>query len=1041
MNARNAFARAALAVALLSSPLAPELARAACPAVANNLLASPVTTTVGNSPLYMAAADFNGDGRPDLAVCEYSSNQLSVYLNFPEPASSTGFRIVLGARVTGLSGARHCAVGDFDENGVPDIAVACLNNSRLAVLLGSRAQSGYALAAPALYVTSAAARYVTVADLDADGVSDLVVGHDSGLQVFRGMGVAGLGTGVFAAPQSYETNRAIFAVTVADLNGDGALDLGCGFGPYAGGAVLFGQRSGGVPTGTFGPEQLVTFSGLAKSIRAADMNADGRTDLVVSVDPGVVVVQNNTAAGSATFAYAATRFQNLAYSDNSNDAGILDLDHDGVLDIILPISGAPRLSILRGAIQSGAWTVSSLLERGTATGVMVGLELADWNGDGRLDVITSCAGAAQVQAQLGLCSAAPAGQVAVSAIAEGPGTVSMSPAGPFFVPSTSLLCSATPTPGAQFLGWSGALSGVATPQSLAPSSDTLVRGWFATSSRALDVQVDGDGTVTRSLDLPVYPADAGLLLLARPAVGFAFSGWSGAVSSADTLLSLGTAASGVLTAHFVPAQYTLQVSVNTAGHNSVTIDPVQATYTHGQQVVLTATSEYGYTFTKWTGIDAGTPDTARSVTVTMTANRVVTANFTPVKFPVTISVLGFGSVYRSPSDTLVAYNSTLLLSAEPSFGYRFFAWSGDLVSNAVSVALTVTGPMHITAMFEGAPEYLPTITSLTDSPNDQGGQLRVRWSASLLDHVYSWETYVNRYYLWRSVPTAGALAALTSGAARWYDGDGDGDGGGDARKLRAVQFGATTTFWEFVAVVNAMELGYYTTTVPTESDSSAAGLPWTKVFVQARSADGQLWWNSPIDSMYSVDNLAPPPPSMLAATRSPAGLHLRWSPSVAADLVGYRVYRGQSAGFVTDAASFVGATSGTAFDLPEAPQPNTHVKVVAVDAHDNMSAAAVLTPATLDALVAPAAFALRAPRPNPSRGVFDVAFTLAREGDATIEVVDVSGRAVRRHVHAGLPAGEHRALLGGPGTLTPGLYFVRLTQGEQHALRRIVIVR
>ncbi len=1019
---------------LVCAPLA---ASAACPTDASGLLGAPAANPVGSYPVYMATADFNGDGREDVALAEYNANQLSVYLNFPDPASSAGCRLVLGARATGLSSARDCAVGDFDGNGVPDIAVVSLLTQRVHVLRGSRTSSGYALAAPVSYALASLARSISIADLEGDGIEDLVVGADNGVYVLRGQGSPGVGNGAFGAPQAYEAGRAIFSVAIADLNADGALDLGCIFGPTSGGAVLFGQTIAGHPTGTFGAENLFTFPGLPKRVHAADMNADGRPDLVVGVDPGVVVVQNTTIAGANVFDFVATRFQNGTSLDNTNDVAILDLDHDGVLDVVLPSSGSTSFTLMQGAISGGAWTKGAVSTRTSSGAAMVGTAVGDWNGDAQLDVAIASITSGALALHASLCGPAPAGEVAVTAVAHGPGTVTTTPPVPSVAPGTPVLCEATPDPGAQFLGWSGALSGASASQTLTPASDAVVRGWFATAPRTIDLQIEGSGTVQRSLDLPAYSPDAGFLLLARPGVGATFSHWSGLANSTDTLLSLGAGGSGALIAHFFPAAYTVQAASNTYGHNSVVLDPPHATFGYGDQVILTAVPEFGFTFTRWSGLDPGESETLNPTTITVTRNRSITAVFTPVNFPVTITTLGLGSVGRSPSDAELPYLSTFSLWAYPVLGYRFLGWSGDIVSQLNSLYVTVTGPMHITAMFEGDPGYLPYLTSLADVPSDQGGLLRARWSASLLDRSPASITDVNRYYVWRSVPTAAALAALGSGAAKW-EADEPGE---SVRQMRAVQFGATTTYWEYVTMVPATQLGFYTTTVPTESDSSSAGLPWTQVFVQARSVNNELWWNSPVDSMYSVDNIAPPPPSGLTATRSLSGLHLVWAASWAADMAGYRVYRGHGAAFVTDASTLVGSTTSTQFDLSGAPEADTHVKVVAVDQHDNPSAPAVLTPATLDALTRPAGFALAPPRPNPARGELDLQFSLERSGDASVEVLDVSGRVVARRSLPDAAAGAHAVTVAEARALPAGLYFVRLVQGERREQRRVVIAR
>ena len=87
------------------------------------------------------------------------------------------------------------------------------------------------------------------------------------------------------------------------------------------------------------------------------------------------------------------------------------------------------------------------------------------------------------------------------------------------------------------------------------------------------------------------------------------------------------------------------------------------------------------------------------------------------------------------------------------------------------------------------------------------------------------------------------------------------------------------------------------------------------------------------------------------------------------------------------------------------------------------------------------ALALQGARPNPARGVPVVAFSLPTSGAVTLELFDVSGRRLARERLDGLCPGDHLARLDpGPAALRPGVYLLRLSQGERSRVARLSVI-
>jgi len=150
-------------------------------------------------------------------------------------------------------------------------------------------------------------------------------------------------------------------------------------------------------------------------------------------------------------------------------------------------------------------------------------------------------------------------------------------------------------------------------------------------------------------------------------------------------------------------------------------------------------------------------------------------------------------------------------------------------------------------------------------------------------------------------------------------------------------------FWEALATLPASGLPGYAYTAATTQDSLPNGNPYTAFFVQALTTDAFTWFNSASDSGYSVDNLAPPQPQPFAAVYGPSSVALHWTPNPAADLAGYRVYRGTTVDFVPGAMNLIATVQDTGYVDPGRHDESVY-KLAAVDVHGNQSRFATVTP-------------------------------------------------------------------------------------------------
>jgi len=131
----------------------------------------PTTVGTGVDPVSVAVGEFNQDGDPDLAVAE-ESGQVRVLLGGPGGGFAGPTAVLSGSQV--LAGPSSVAVGDFNRDGDPDLAVANRNWNRVTVLLGG---PGGSFGSPTNFPTGTLPASVAVADFNADGKPDLATAH------------------------------------------------------------------------------------------------------------------------------------------------------------------------------------------------------------------------------------------------------------------------------------------------------------------------------------------------------------------------------------------------------------------------------------------------------------------------------------------------------------------------------------------------------------------------------------------------------------------------------------------------------------------------------------------------------------------------------------------------------------------------------------------------------------------------------------------------------------------------------------------------
>ena len=382
-------------------------------AIASTPLFLPVVTydSGGREANMVAVADLNGDGKPDLVVANcgscsiFNDGSVGVLLGNGDGTFQPAVTYSSGG-VTPL----FVAVADVNGDGKPDLVVAnrcgnngCLNESLVGVLLGNgdgTFQTAVTYGSGGLFAHS-----VAVADVNGDGKPDVLVGNDCADSNCDGsVGVLlGNGDGSFQAAVTYLSGgNGALSIAVADVNKDGRPDLlvavdvlvclppSC-FG-HGAVAVLLGNGDGSFQppvTHLSGPAP-----GGAVSVAVADLNGDGNLDLVVENDGGTtasgvagVLLGRNDGSYRPLLAYT------FIGGGHGTSAAVADVDGDRKLDLVATNEAAGNNANNHGMVGvflgNGDGTFQAVVPYDSGGFLTNWVAVADVNGDGELDLVVA----------------------------------------------------------------------------------------------------------------------------------------------------------------------------------------------------------------------------------------------------------------------------------------------------------------------------------------------------------------------------------------------------------------------------------------------------------------------------------------------------------------------------------------------------------------------------------------------------------------------------------------------------------------------------
>ncbi len=758
---------------------------------------------------------------------------------------------------------------------------------------------------PSTYPVPARPYHTVVRDMNGDGRPDIAISCDGSGQLSLYLANT---YGTFAGRIDYPAIADARGLAAGDFNEDGRIDLVTASESGSQAAVLFNAGNA-----QFSQPSLVSTASNPSSVLAGDLNGDGHLDLAVGCESGVLTVLLGN--GQGTF----TRAADYPIGAMSLNACMGDLNGDGKLDVVTA-NTAGSVTVLLGR---GDGTFASGVDYPMATGCWTAV-IADFNGDGVPDIASSNSGAASVTVRFGVGDGTFAG---LASYGTGPYPYSLAAGDLNGDGASDIAVTNDGTTHVQVLTNNGngtfaaamafeaGVSSVS--MNIAELNDDgrpdLVVGSLSNSVIVMyNTTTPPPSPSTTTLSLDLNPSTFGQVVTLTASV--APSSATGFVQFFDGGTLLGrTALSGGSTTfpvsslvhgdHVLFAHYLGNIALSPSDSPTQTLHVDLA----ATSVVIGSSANPSYE-------GVATTFTA-NVTVLPPGQGVPTGSVqflvdgTNTGVPV---LLTSGSATSAPVTSLGAGHHAVVAAYLPADTFSCAP------SSSAALDQVVTGSA-------------PAIVAVRDVPNDQGGRVFLTWSCTLDRPDFH---DITGYRIWRRVPP-GALSAqgLRALPARRADGT------------------LEPTYWEEIANLHAAQLMNYGFTAPTTQDSLPDSNPYTAFLVQALTTDPLVWFDSPPDSGYSVDNLVPPAPASFVAEYHAGMSNLHWTASRAPDVSFYRLYRGYTVDFVPGPTSLIGTLTDTTFADPTGSEVYCY-KLAAVDVHGNTGRYAIITPSGATATLA-----------------------------------------------------------------------------------------